>query len=117
MAQLTGNFEEQVVIAILNLSNDTYSVPLRRKLEEELGRMVSIGALFTTIDRLEQKGFIESRQSEPIAERGGRARRYFCVTGTGIEALREKQTLEEQKLAVRGKALGQLGLRPSGGAA
>ena len=110
MARLTGDFEESVLMAILHLGNDTYGVPLRRRLEEVTGRMVSVGALYTTLDRLEQKGFVSSRQSEPTPERGGRSKRYFQVTGLGEAALAEKQVARERMLS-------GLGLRPAGGAA
>ena len=110
MARLTGEFEESVLMAILHLGNDTYGVPLRRRLEEVTGRMVSIGALYTTLDRLEQKGFVSSRQSEPTPERGGRSKRYFKVTGLGEMALAEKQ-------AARERIHSGLVLRPAGGAA
>ena len=58
MARISGDFEELVILAILQLDNDTYSVPLRELLEEKPnGRTVSVGALFVTLDRLVQKGY------------------------------------------------------------
>jgi PadR family transcriptional regulator PadR len=84
-----GEFEELVILAILQLGNDTYGVPIREVLEEATGRMVSVGALYTTLDRLEKKGMIKSRTGKPTAERGGRAKRYFQVKASGISAIRE----------------------------
>jgi len=52
---------------------------------------VSIGSIYTTLDRLERRGFVSSRQGEPTPERGGRAKRYFRVEGEGIAALEETE--------------------------
>ncbi len=106
MTRISGDFEELVILAILKLDNDTYSVPLRELLEEATGRMVSIGALFVTLDRLVQKGYLETRNSEPTGEQGGRAKRFFSVTGTGQEALKE---LHKPRRALGGFNLGRVG--------
>jgi DNA-binding PadR family transcriptional regulator len=84
-----GEFEELVLLAILKLGNDTYGVPIREALEEATGRMTSVGALYTTLERLEKKGMINSRMGEPTSERGGRAKRFFSVKASGVEAIRE----------------------------
>ena len=63
-------------------------MPIRSLIEEPSGRQVSRGALYTSLDRLEAKGLLRSRLGEPLAVRGGRARRYFVVTSAGLAALR-----------------------------
>lgn len=84
-----GEFEELILIAILKLKNETYGVPLAETIEEMSGKRVSIGALYTSLARLEEKGFISSRIGEPTDERGGRAKKYFSVEGTGYQVLRD----------------------------
>lgn len=83
-----GEFEHLLLLAILQCGDDAYTVPIRRLLSERAGREVARGALFTTLDRLDAKGLVSSRMGEPLAVRGGRARRYFQVTPRGVEALR-----------------------------
>ncbi len=81
-----GELEEKIMLAILLRGNDTYGAQVRETLAQA-GRKVSIGALYTTLDRLESKGLIEGRESEVPSPHGGKARRYFQVTGVGKEAL------------------------------
>ena len=89
-----GEFEQIVLLAILRLQDRAYAVPLREEIQARTGRRVARGALYTALDRLEQKRCLRSRMSEPMAERGGRSRRYFTVTAAGMAALRaSRQTL------------------------
>jgi DNA-binding PadR family transcriptional regulator len=83
-----GEFEHLVLLAVLRLGADAYAVPVRAEIEDRGGRKVARGALYTTLDRLEQKGLLRSRLGEPLAERGGRARRYYSVTSRGLASLR-----------------------------
>jgi DNA-binding PadR family transcriptional regulator len=83
-----GEFEQLLLLAILQCGEDAYTVPIRRLLSERAGREVARGALFTTLGRLDAKGLVSSRMGEPLAVRGGRPRRYFEVTPRGVEALR-----------------------------
>lgn len=93
-----GEFEELVLIAVLRLGETAYGVKIRQAIEEVGGRFTSIGAVYATLDRLEQKGFVSSRQGEPTAERGGRAKRYFTVEPAGIQALRAIQKTRKRML-------------------
>lgn len=86
-----GEFEEIVLLAIYNLRNDAYGISIRQALEDVIGRSVSVGAIYATLDRLERKGFIKSWQGEATSERGGRAKRYFEVINKGIDALKEAE--------------------------
>ena len=89
-----GEFEQIVLLAILRLQDQAYAIPVREEIEARTGRRVARGALYTALDRLEQKRCLRSRMSEPMAERGGRSRRYFTVTAAGLAALRvSRQTL------------------------
>ena len=78
-------FEELVLLAILKLGVGAYGAAIHEQLEEA-GRNVAIGALYTTLSRLEKKGYISSWIGEPTAERGGRAKKFFKVEASG-EAL------------------------------
>jgi PadR family transcriptional regulator len=101
-----GEFEQVVLLAILRLQDGAYAIPVREEIEARTGRQVARGALYTALDRLEQKRCLRSRMSEPVAERGGRSRRYFTVTAPGLAALRglpprTAQSLERPRRATR----------------
>lgn len=83
-----GEFEQIVLLAILRLRGDAYAIPVRGEIETRTGRRVARGALYTALERLETKGCVRSRMSAPLAERGGRSRRYFTVTPAGLASLR-----------------------------
>ena len=82
-----GEFEQMVLLAILRIGDNAYAVPIRAEIEERTERRVSRGALYTTLERLETKGFVESIMREPRPERGGRSRRTYVVASPGLEAL------------------------------
>jgi DNA-binding PadR family transcriptional regulator len=84
---LLGEFEQIVLLAIVRLKDHAYGVSIRTEIEKRMQRSVSIGALYSTLDRLEAKGFVSSFFSDPKPERGGRARRYFQVEPRGVKAL------------------------------
>jgi DNA-binding PadR family transcriptional regulator len=82
-----GDFERIVLLALVRLRENAYGVTIRREIEERAGREVSYGALYTTLDRMETKGYVSSRIGEPTQVRGGRAKKYFQIEAPGIEAL------------------------------
>ena len=82
-----GEFEQIVLLAVVRLADNAYGVPIRREIEKRVDRKVTVGALYSTLDRLEAKGYLSSHFADPTAERGGRSRRYFRVEPQGIEAL------------------------------
>ena len=99
-----GEFEQFLLLAILRLSDNAYGSTIRQLLSETINRDVTIGALYTTLERMEKKGLVESRMGEATAERGGRAKKYFKVSAQGQSALRRsKQALSDmwQGLALR----------------
>ena len=83
-----GEFEQLVLIAIVRLGDDAYGATLRREIEERTGRQLAISAVYTTLNRLEQKGCVRSWVGEPTAQRGGRRRKYFALQPLGARALR-----------------------------
>jgi DNA-binding PadR family transcriptional regulator len=90
-----GEFEQIVLLALLRLGDNAYGVPVRREIEQRTGRSLTVGALYRTLDRLENKGYVSSRFGDPVPERGGRSKRYFRVEPAAIRALREsRQVLE-----------------------
>jgi PadR family transcriptional regulator, regulatory protein PadR len=85
-----GQFEQVVLTAILSLEDNAYGVTIHRKVEElSAPKSISLGAIYVTLDRLEDKGFLSSRLTDPTAERGGRAKRCYRVEEAGARALRE----------------------------
>lgn len=83
-----NDFELMLLLATLRV-DEAYGVQIAREVEETTGRRVMMGAAYTALDRLEERGFVSSRLGEPTAERGGRAKRYFTVTPRGLEAIRQ----------------------------
>jgi len=103
-----GEFEQMVMLAILKLADNAYGVSIRELLVEAIERDVSVGALYTTLERLEKKGLLTSSQGEAIAQRGGRAKKFYVVSGQGKQALnRSKNALETlwQGIQLKQKAL------------
>lgn len=84
-----GEFEQHLLLAVVHLGDAAYGVRIRQEIERRTGRDVAIGALYTSLDRLEQKGYLRSTMSDPTPERGGRSKRYFTLTTAGATALRE----------------------------
>lgn len=84
-----GRLEELVLLALVRLRENAYGVTIRRELAERTGRDVSFGAVYTTLERLEQKGYVSSRLGDPTPERGGRAKKYFTIEAPGIKALND----------------------------
>ena len=83
-----GEFEHIVMLAILRLGEQAYGVPIRLDIERRTGRALTVGALYRTLDRLEDKGYVSSVFSDPRPERGGRSKRYFQVRPLGLRTLR-----------------------------
>lgn len=96
--EFLGEFEQLVLLALLRLGDEAYGMTVRREIEERASRDVSIGAVYATLDRLEEKGLVKSRLGEPTDERGGRAKKCFTMTGAGARALERSQEAVRQML-------------------
>lgn len=83
-----GEFEILVLATLLRLGDQAYGVAIRRELEEQAQRQVSIGAVYATLERLEGKALVRARMGEASPERGGRAKRYFNIEAEGERRLR-----------------------------
>jgi PadR family transcriptional regulator PadR len=88
-----GPFEYQVLSILLRQPRDAYGATLQERIEDATGQDVSIGAIYTTLDRLERKGLVKSRWGEPTAERGGRRKRYYEIDASGREAVYRTEAL------------------------
>jgi PadR family transcriptional regulator, regulatory protein PadR len=88
---LLGSLEYIVLLGLVRLGPDAYGMTVRREIEKRTGRNVSIGAVYSTLERLEAKGYVSSFTGEPTAERGGRAKRLFRIEAGGQRALRTSQ--------------------------
>jgi PadR family transcriptional regulator PadR len=85
-----GQFEQFVMTAVLALADTAYGVSIHKKVEELVQpRSVSLGAIYATLDRLEDKALIRSHLSDPTPERGGRSKRLYQLEQEGERALRE----------------------------
>ncbi|HYL83476.1 MAG TPA: helix-turn-helix transcriptional regulator [Candidatus Angelobacter sp.] len=82
-----GEFEHVVLLAVLRLHDQAYGVTVRQEIEARTRREVSIGAIYATLDRLQAKGYVQSRAGDPTPERGGRSKRFFRVTAQGVSAV------------------------------
>ncbi len=88
-----GEFEQVVLLALMRLGEEAYGVTIRREIEERTGRAVSLGGIYPTLNRLEDKGLVSSFMGEPSASRGGRAKRHFMLEATGLEALHRSREM------------------------
>ena len=87
--EFPGAFEQLVLMALIRLGENAYGMTVRRELAAGTGRDVSLGAVYSTLDRLERKGWVSSRSvaAGDSVERGGRARRFFRVEAAGEAAV------------------------------
>ena len=86
-----------VLLAVMRLDEGAYGVPIVNELER-CGRRVAVASVYAALDRLEAKGLVTSVIGEPTAERGGRARRYFKLTGKGMRGIRATQRVLKKLL-------------------
>lgn len=86
-----GEFEEVVMLAVGILSEGAYGVSIKKEIEERLSRNVSVGALQSALKRLEEKGYLKSKEGESSKERAGRPKKFFTITAEG------KKTLESAR--------------------
>lgn len=91
-----GEFEELVLLTIANLGAKAYGLAVLRDINERAQRNLSIGAMHSTLTRLEEKGYITSYQGEPTKKRGWRRKRYFELTGNAITALNDMKSLRDE---------------------
>ncbi len=84
-----GDLEQLVMLACLRLGDDSFGAAVQREIADRAGRYVTLGAVYTALNRLEEKGFVESRVGDPLPQRGGRRRRHYSVLPAGRAAIAE----------------------------
>ena len=94
--RLLSRSEELVLLAVWNLQDEAYCVPIRAHLAEVTGKKWSFGSIYDGLDRLEKKGYLDSSYSEPCAERGGRSKRIYRLTRPGYEAMLRMMEMNEK---------------------
>jgi PadR family transcriptional regulator PadR len=110
-----GQFEQLVLTAILALGDNAYGVTIHAKVEElSRPRKVARGAVYATLDRMEDKGLVASWLSDPTPERGGRSRRHYRLEKSGEKALREAAKTAQRLIQTIAQGLGE---KVSGGLA
>ena len=87
MGRALGEFEQLILLALVELEDEAYGAAIGRTIEERTGRDVSPGAVYTALDRLQTRGFITSEVGEPTPERGGRRRKYYRLEPEGAMEL------------------------------
>jgi DNA-binding PadR family transcriptional regulator len=90
-----GEFQYLVLLSLVHLRDNAYGMRVRQDIQERAQRQVAIGAVYATLDRLERKGLVTSHLGEATPERGGRAKRLFSITASGVQALQDyRSTLQ-----------------------
>jgi DNA-binding PadR family transcriptional regulator len=84
---MLGELEQLVILGVLHAGRDAYGVPVHEQIRERAGRDLTLGTIYKTLSRLEEKGLVTSRIGEPTTERGGRRTRCFAVTPAGRREL------------------------------
>ena len=82
---MLGEFEYLLLSAAAKLGEDAYGAAIRREIEDATKRRCAVGALYTTLDRLEAKGLVKTWMGDPTPQRGGRPKRMVHVTAEGVQ--------------------------------
>jgi PadR family transcriptional regulator PadR len=96
MKSYLGEFEELVLLTVATLGDEAYGVAIKESIEERCGRDISIGALHSTITRLEEKKYLKSWLGGATKERGGRSKRYYQITTEGKQAVATVKSLRDE---------------------
>ncbi len=91
-----GEFEEFTLLAVRALGDNTYAVPIQQYVEKVTARHVSLGSIYAALARLEEKGFLRSTMTEAVAQRGGKSKRVYTVTPSGLRTARDLHRVRER---------------------
>lgn len=91
-----GGFEEMVLLTAAVLGADAYGATIKKELEKSMKKNVSLGALYSALQRLEDKGWVNSRIGGITEERGGRRKQFYDITNEGVIALEEVRSLRNE---------------------
>jgi PadR family transcriptional regulator PadR len=95
MADTLGTFEQAVLLALVRLGDGAYGRAIFKEVQERLQREIAAGAVHATLERLEGKGLLTSRLGPGTEIRGGRVRRYYCLSAAGVRALNDAREAVE----------------------
>ncbi len=84
-----SNFDQRILISIIALKSEAYGVPIRQEVSASLGEDITVGRLYSALERLERQGFIKSYEGGITRERGGRRKRFFQICALGVNSLQE----------------------------
>lgn len=105
---MLGELEQLVLLAVLRAGDSAYGVPVHREIQRRAGRDLTLGTIYKTLSRLEEKRLLSSRLGDPTPERGGKATRCYAVTAEG------KRSLQATLRMLRKMAAGlDVGLEPT----
>jgi PadR family transcriptional regulator, regulatory protein PadR len=93
---LLTRMEEIILLCVHHLAEEAYGIAIREYIVELTGEEMSVGAVYVPLERLEQRGLLESYLGEPTPERGGRGKRFYRLTPDGISALRAARQVHER---------------------
>ena len=96
MRTYLGEFEQVLLYALVQLEGEAYGGRIRELIEARTGRRVSPGAIYTALDRMEQRGLVSSTLGEATAQRGGKRKRLFTITASGRRTLQELRTIRDR---------------------
>lgn len=92
MARSLGEFEQMILLSLVRLGDNAYGVTIKGEIEQQTGREIFVGAVYTALSRLQKQGYVSSRVGEPSAKRGGRRKKFYALELDGEAAL--SRTLE-----------------------
>lgn len=96
MSDHLTDLEQLLLLSTLRIGEGAYAAAIRDDVEEEAGRSVSLGTIYVTLMRMEERGYAASGMGEPTAERGGKAKRLYAVTAEGREALTRMREIQDR---------------------
>jgi len=94
-----GELEQIIMLAVARLDGEAYGMSIRREIETRTGRSVAIGAVYSTLERLQDKGFVQTVDPPGLDDRDGRARKFFALTPGGVDALDTAAEMQMQMWA------------------
>ena len=94
--EILSRTEEIILLAIYKLNDNAYGITVREKVQEFMDKQFSVGAIYVPLERLSEKGFLSSLESDPTSERGGRRKRFYKLTSKGLKALKDIKELNEK---------------------
>ncbi len=103
-----GEFEQLVLLALVRLRDNAYGATVHEEVQKRTHRPISISAVYTTLDRLEEKGLVESQMGDPTPRRGGRRKKFFSLRPQGAEALSHSYRIFREMTRGLERQLGKL---------